>query len=139
MKGKNRKKCGSICKTIERQSHAKRLDFDFTIFDTLIYATGMSPLSMAGLHKSLVSYELFKQPYPEDIRLSSHSSHNLLRITFDSTDKPKTPISLILKKLISDSHPSAKALCESLHYFHMLLKKFRSIRKNNSSKLMIFS
>lgn len=80
---------------------------------------------MVYLHKSFDSFEMNKKD-------------KLLTVHFDTLEKIKTPITLILKKLISDSHPSAKDLCDSLYYFHKLLKRFRMIRENNNDKINIF-
>ncbi|EAR90387.2 hypothetical protein TTHERM_00112370 (macronuclear) [Tetrahymena thermophila SB210] len=124
-KNKREIRCKSALIQQDKKTNAHRLDFDFLVFDSLKYAEKKSPLQMAYYHKSMDKFEMNKKD-------------KLLTIHFDSLDKIKTPITLILKKLISDSSSSAKDLCDSLYYFHKLLKKFRTIRENNNDKINIF-
>ncbi|KAL4500589.1 hypothetical protein ABPG72_003013 [Tetrahymena utriculariae] len=124
-KNKREIRCKSALIQQDKKTNAHRLDFDFLVFDSLKYAEKKSPLQMAYYYKSMDKFEMNKKD-------------KLLTVHLDSLDKIKTPITLILKKLISDSNSSAKDLCDSLYYFHKLLKKFRAIRENNSDKINIF-
>ncbi|KAL4468719.1 hypothetical protein ABPG74_005222 [Tetrahymena malaccensis] len=124
-KNKREIRCKSALIQQDKKTNAHRLDFDFLVFDSLKYAEKKSPLQMAYYHKSMDKFEMNKKD-------------KLLTVHLDSLDKIKTPITLILKKLISDSNSSAKDLCDSLYYFHKLLKKFRTIRENNNDKINIF-